>query len=97
VKSFIAGWQGHPIVRWLQTDSTWRAHAPNGHVQPGQERHDTQNIHNLDFDVEGGQLITHTQHNPQQRHQTFAGDFPDLYVSSHYRDTGSLPGDAVTC
>jgi len=58
----------------------------------------TQNIHNLDFDVEGGQLdntaLNTTRNNVIKRLQA---DFPDLYVSFTLPvDTGSLPGDAVT-
>ena len=58
----------------------------------------TQNIHNLDFDVEGSQLnntaLNTTRNNVIKRLQA---DFPDLYVSFTLPvDTGSLPGDAVT-
>jgi chitinase len=58
----------------------------------------TQNIHNLDFDVEGSQLdntaLNTTRNNAIKMLQA---DFPDLYVSFTLPvDTGGLPGDAVT-
>jgi TusA-related sulfurtransferase len=58
----------------------------------------TQNIHNLDFDVEGSQLgntaLNTTRSNVIKRLQA---DFPDLYVSFTLPvDTTGLPGDALT-
>jgi len=49
------------------------------------KRHDTQNIHNLDFDVEGGQLDNTTLNtNPQQRHKRLQADFRICTFPSHY-------------
>jgi hypothetical protein len=58
----------------------------------------TQNIHNLDFDVEGSQLdntaLNTTRNNVIKRLQA---DFPDLYVFFTLPvDTTGLPGDALT-
>jgi chitinase len=58
----------------------------------------TQNIHNLDFDIEGSQLdntaLNTTRNNVIKRLQV---DFPDVYVSFTLPvDTTGLPGDALT-
>jgi chitinase len=99
VKSFIAG-GGKVILSFGGADGQYleSACSETGMYNLVKNVMTTQNIHNLDFDVEGGQLdntaLNTTRNNVIKRLQA---DFPDLYVSFTLPvDTGSLPGDAVT-
>jgi chitinase len=99
VKSFIAN-GGRVILSFGGADGQYleSACSETGMYNLVKSVLTTQNIHNIDFDVEGSQLdntaLNTTRNNVIKRLQA---DFPDLYVSFTLPvDTGSLPGDAVT-
>ena len=99
VKQFIAG-GGRIILSFGGADGQYleSACSETGMYNLVKNVMTTQNIHNLDFDIEGSQLnntaLNTARNNVIKRLQA---DFPDLYVSFTLPvDTTGLPGEALT-